>query len=73
MDQHINRLKRELKFRGKILDFYQDTMEITGDSGTHTVIWDLSDIKSGGCCTGYRGWKDPDGPSVQECPGALYA
>ena len=41
MDQHINRLKRELKFRGKILDFYQDTMEITGDSGTHTVIWDF--------------------------------
>lgn len=38
MDQHIKRLNRELKFKGKIIDFYQDTMEIDGD---HTVIWDF--------------------------------
>lgn len=38
MSDEIKRLKRELKFKGKIIDFYQDTMEINGD---HTVIWDF--------------------------------
>lgn len=38
MSEQIKRLKRELKFKGKIIDFYQDTMEIDGD---HTVIWDF--------------------------------
>lgn len=38
MSEQIKRLNRELKFKGKIIDFYQDTMEIDGD---HTVIWDF--------------------------------
>ena len=38
MSEHIKRLNRELKFKGKIIDFYQDTMEIDGD---HTVVWDF--------------------------------
>lgn len=38
MSGKIRRLDRELKFKGKIIDFYQDTMEINGD---HTVIWDF--------------------------------
>lgn len=38
MSGQIKRLKRELKFEGKIINFYQDTMEIDGD---HTVIWDF--------------------------------
>ena len=38
MTDEIKRVKRELKFKGKIIDFYQDTMEINGD---HTVIWDF--------------------------------
>lgn len=38
MSEHIKRLKRELKFRGTIIDFYQDTMEINGD---HTAVWDF--------------------------------
>ena len=38
MSDKIRRLNRELKFKGKIIDFYQDTMEINGD---HTVIWDF--------------------------------
>ncbi|HJA67362.1 NUDIX hydrolase [Lachnoclostridium sp. An169] len=38
MSEQIKRLKRELKFKGSIIDFYQDTMEINGD---HTVIWDF--------------------------------
>lgn len=38
MSEQIKRIKRELKFKGKILDFYQDTMEINGD---HTVVWDF--------------------------------
>ena len=38
MSDQIKRLKRELKFKGKIIDFYQDTMEINGD---HTVSWDF--------------------------------
>ena len=38
MSDKIKPLNRELKFKGKIIDFYQDTMEINGD---HTVIWDF--------------------------------
>lgn len=38
MSEKIKRINRELKFKGKILDFYQDTMEINGD---HTVVWDF--------------------------------
>lgn len=38
MSEQIRRLKRELKFKGKIVDFYQDTMEI---DGKHTVVWDF--------------------------------
>ncbi len=38
MSEHIKRLNRELKFKGKIIDFYQDTIEIDGD---HTVVWDF--------------------------------
>ena len=38
MGEHIKRLNRELKFKGKIIDFYQDTIEVDGN---HTVIWDF--------------------------------
>lgn len=38
MENKIRRIDRTLKFKGKILDFYQDTMEINGD---HTVVWDF--------------------------------
>ncbi|HJC74672.1 MAG TPA: NUDIX hydrolase [Candidatus Mediterraneibacter faecavium] len=38
MGEHIKRLNRELKFKGKIIDFYQDTIEVDGD---HTVVWDF--------------------------------
>lgn len=38
MSGQIKRLNRELKFKGNIIDFYQDTMEIDGD---HTVVWDF--------------------------------
>lgn len=38
MSEQIKRLNRELKFKGEIIDFYQDTIEIDGD---HTVIWDF--------------------------------
>ena len=38
MSEHIQRIKRELKFKGVILDFYQDTMLI---DGTHTAVWDF--------------------------------
>ena len=38
MSEEIKRLKRELKFKGVILDFYQDTMQINGD---HTAVWDF--------------------------------
>ena len=38
MSEQIKRIKRELKFNGVILDFYQDTMEI---NGTHTAVWDF--------------------------------
>lgn len=38
MSEKIKRIKRELKFKGTIVDFYQDTMEI---DGTHTAVWDF--------------------------------
>lgn len=37
MDEKIKRINRELKFQGKILDFYQDTMLI---DEKNTSIWD---------------------------------
>ena len=30
MSEQIKRVNRELKFKGTIIDFYQDTMEING-------------------------------------------
>ena len=42
MSEHFKRLKRELKFKGAIIDFYQDTMEIDGN---HTAIWDFINHK----------------------------
>lgn len=42
MSEQIKRIGRELKFKGTIIDFYQDTMEIDGD---HTVLWDFIDHK----------------------------
>lgn len=38
MSEHIKRIKRELKYKGTIIDFYQDTVEINGD---HTAVWDF--------------------------------
>ena len=38
MENKIKRVKRELKFKGAILDFYQHTMEI---DRTHTAVWDF--------------------------------
>lgn len=38
MSGQIKRINRELKFKGQIIDFYQDTMEINGD---HTAVWDF--------------------------------
>ncbi len=38
MSGQIKRVKRELKFEGNIVDFYQDTMEIDGN---HTAVWDF--------------------------------
>lgn len=38
MAEKIKRINRELKYKGVIVDFYQDTMEI---DGTHTVVWDF--------------------------------
>jgi len=40
MSDKIKRIKRELKFRGTIIDFYQDTIEVDGD---RIVTWDLID------------------------------
>ena len=37
----VRRIGRELKFKGAILEFYQDTMEIDGADGTHTAVWDF--------------------------------
>ena len=42
MSEHFKRLKRELKFKGAIIDFYQDTMEIDGN---HTAAWDFINHK----------------------------
>ena len=38
MSEKIKRINRELKYKGVIVDFYQDTMEI---DGSHTAVWDF--------------------------------
>ncbi len=70
MSDEIKRVKRELKFKGKIIDFYQDTMEINGD---HTVIWDFIKHKGAAAVVPVTDeGKDPDGKAVPECSGTLY-
>ena len=64
MGEHIKRLNRELKFKGKIIDFYQDTIEV---DGSHTVVWDFIKHKGRGCGrSGDGGREDPYGASVPE-------
>ncbi len=38
MSEKIIRIKRDLKYKGQIVDFYQDTMEI---DGKRTALWDF--------------------------------
>ncbi|MCL2865851.1 MAG: NUDIX hydrolase [Lachnospiraceae bacterium] len=38
MNARIKRINRELKYKGSIVDFYQDTIKVDGD---HTVIYDF--------------------------------
>ncbi len=38
MSEKIRRVNRELKYKGVIVDFYQDTMEI---DGSRTAVWDF--------------------------------
>ena len=38
MSEHLKRINRELKFKGTVIDFYQDTIEV---DGTHTVLYDF--------------------------------
>ena len=40
MSDRIKRLKRELKFKGTIIDFYQDTIQVDGE---RIVTWDIID------------------------------
>ena len=68
MSDEIKRVKRELKFKGKIIDFYQDTMEINGD---HTVIWDFIKHKGAAAVVPVT----DEGKilkAVPECSGTLY-
>ena len=38
MSEKIKRLKRELKYKGAIVDFYQDTMEIDALIRPHGIL-----------------------------------
>lgn len=66
MSERIKRIKRELKYHGAILDFYQDTMEIEGD---HTVVWDF--IKHKGAAAVVPIMKDGTILMVQQYRNAL--
>lgn len=66
----LKRVKRELKFKGKIIDFYQDTMEINGD---HTVIWDFIKHKGAAAVVPVTDeGKILMDKAVPECSGTLY-
>ena len=63
MSEKIKRINRELKFKGKILDFYQDTIEVDGD---HTVVWDFIGHKGAAAVVPVTA----DGPALKvvRCP-----
>ena len=61
MVEHVKRLKRELVYKGAILDIYKDTMELPDGNKAE---WDFVSHRSG-----YEGWKNCDGASVPQCAG----
>ena len=70
MSEKIKRLKRELKYKGAIVDFYQDTMEI---DGTHTATWDFISHKGAAAVVPVtEDGKNSDGAPISKCTGTLY-
>lgn len=49
--EHIERVQRELKYKGTILSMYADTIKVPNGN---TAVWDLSDIRGSGSCAGHR-------------------
>ena len=65
MVEHVKRLKRELVYKGAILDIYKDTMELPDGNKAE---WDFVSHRSRHS-SGYEGWKNCDGASVPQCAG----
>lgn len=68
MVEHVKRLKRELVYKGAILDIYKDTMELPDGNKAE---WDFVSHRMGRSrhSSGYEGWKNCDGASVPQCAG----
>ena len=47
MDYRLKRIRRELAYKGSILDVYKDTMELPDGK---TEVWDFVDHRKGGAC-----------------------
>ncbi len=47
MDYRLKRIRRELAYKGSILDVYKDTMELPDGK---TEAWDFVDHRKGGAC-----------------------
>ena len=45
MSEQIKRVNRELKFKGTIIDFYQDTMEINGIIQLYGILSSTKELR----------------------------
>ena len=71
MADEFKRLDRELVYKGSIIDFYKDTVQVPNGN---IVKWDFNQAPGcGGSGAGYRGWKAADGKAVPECIGQAYS
>ena len=66
MVEHVKRLKRELVYKGAILDIYKDTIELPDGNKAE---WDFVSHRMGGSGnpSGYERWENRDGTSVPQC------
>ena len=65
MVEHVKRLKRELVYKGAILDIYKDTMELPDGNKAE---WDFVSHRMGAAAI-LPVMKDCDGASVPQCAG----
>ena len=70
MADEFKRLDRKLVYKGSIIDYYRDTVQVPNGN---VVEWDFIGPQGGGRSgSSAGGWENPHGETVEECSGSLY-